>query len=79
VGELLANNEAYAVHWMTFWNDLLRNEYAGTGFITGGRKQVTAWLYPALLENKPYNTFVTELVAPDDTSKGFIDGIAWRG
>ena len=79
VGELLANNVAYAVHWMTFWNDLLRNEYAGTGFITGGRKQVTAWLYPALLENKPYNTFVTELVAPDDTSKGFIDGIAWRG
>ncbi len=79
VGDLLENNEAYAVHWMTFWNDLLRNEYAGTGFITGGRKQVTAWLYPVLLENKPYNTFVTELVAPDDTSKGFIDGIAWRG
>jgi hypothetical protein len=79
VDELLANKEAYAVHWMTFWNDLLRNEYAGTGFITGGRKQVTAWLYPALLENKPYNTFVTELVAPDKNSAGFIDGIEWRG
>lgn len=79
VDELLANNEAYAVHWMTFWNDLLRNEYAGTGFITGGRKQVTAWLYPALLENKPYNTFVTELVAPVANSAGFIDGIEWRG
>jgi hypothetical protein len=79
VDELLANQEAYAVHWMTFWNDLLRNEYAGTGFITGGRKQVTAWLYPALLENKPYNAFVTELVAPDEKSKGFIDGIEWRG
>jgi hypothetical protein len=79
VDELLANKEAYAVHWMTFWNDLLRNEYAGTGFITGGRKQVTAWLYPALLENKPYNTFVTELVAPVANSAGFIDGIEWRG
>jgi hypothetical protein len=79
VDELLANKEAYAVHWMTFWNDLLRNEYAGTGFITGGRKQITAWLYPALLENKPYNTFVTELVAPSANSTGFIDGIEWRG
>ena len=79
VDELLANKEAYAVHWMTFWNDLLRNEYAGTGFITGGRKQVTAWLYPALLENKTYNTFVTELVSPDKNSAGFIDGIEWRG
>ncbi len=79
VDELLANKEAYAVHWMTFWNDLLRNEYAGTGFITGGRKQVTAWLYPSLLENKPYNTFVTELVAPVANSAGFIDGIEWRG
>ncbi|MFN6269043.1 MAG: PSD1 and planctomycete cytochrome C domain-containing protein [Akkermansiaceae bacterium] len=79
VDELLANKEAYAVHWMTFWNDLLRNEYAGTGFITGGRKQVTAWLYPSLLENKPYNQFVTELVSPDANSAGFINGIEWRG
>jgi hypothetical protein len=79
VDELLANKEAYAVHWMTFWNDLLRNEYAGTGFITGGRKQVTAWLYPSLLENKPYNQFVSELVSPDANSAGFINGIEWRG
>lgn len=80
VDELLANKEAYAAHWMTFWNDLLRNEYAGTGFITGGRKQITAWLYPSLLENKPYNQFVTELVAPAaKDSAGFIDGIEWRG
>lgn len=79
VDQLLADKEGYATHWMTFWNDLLRNEYAGTGFITGGRKQITEWLYPSLLENKPYNTFVKELVAPNDTSKGFIDGIVWRG
>ena len=43
--ELLADDVAYAEHWLTFWNDLLRNDYAGTGFITGGRKQITKWLY----------------------------------
>ena len=35
----------YAEHWLTFWNDLLRNDYRGTGYIDGGRKQITAWLY----------------------------------
>ena len=79
VDELLADDEGYAVHWMTFWNDLLRNEYDGTGFITGGRKQITSWLYPALIENKPFDEFVRELVSPDDSSKGFIEGIEWRG
>jgi len=76
---LLADDRAYAEHWMTFWNDLLRNEYAGTGFITGGRKQITSWLYPALLKNKPFDEFVRELVAPGEDSRGFIEGIEWRG
>lgn len=79
VDRLLADDQAYAEHWMTFWNDLLRNEYAGTGFITGGRKQITSWLYPALLENKPFDEFVRELVAPGKESRGFIEGIEWRG
>src|SRR5262245_7689129 len=26
VDRLLADNQAYAEHWMTFWNDLLRND-----------------------------------------------------
>ncbi len=65
---------------MTFWNDLLRNDYDGTGFITGGRKQISGWLYEALVNNKPYNQFVRELIAPPtDESRGFIDGIKWRG
>ncbi len=76
---LLADDQGYAEHWMTFWNDLLRNDYGGTGYITGGRKQITEWLYPALLKNKPYNEFVSELVAPTEESRGFIDGITWRG
>ncbi len=73
-------NIAYAEHWLTFWNDLLRNDYAGTGFITRGRKQISKWLYPALVENKPYDQFVRELIAPPtQESVGFIEGITWRG
>src|SRR3954447_5451459 len=37
VDELLANKQAYAEHWLSFWNDLLRNDYQGTGYIDGGR------------------------------------------
>lgn len=80
IDSLLADDEAYAEHWLTFWNDLLRNDYGGTGFITGGRKQISGWLYSALLNNKPYDKFVQELIAPpNDESSGFIDGIKWRG
>lgn len=79
IGELLGNVPAYAEHWLTFWNDLLRNDYAGTGYIDGGRKQISAWLYQALSENKPYDQFVRELVAPNAESEGFGRGIKWRG
>src|SRR5437660_1606879 len=81
VARLLADREAYAAHWLTFWNDLLRNAYHGTGFIDGGRKQITGWLYAALYENKPYDRFVHELVSPTDRSgsEGFTYGIKWRG
>ena len=79
VKQLLAEDTAYAEHWLTFWNDLLRNDYSGTGFITGGRKQITPWLYQALTENKPYDRMVSELVAPNGESDGFAMGIRWRG
>jgi len=79
IDELLANKPAYAEHWLSFWNDLLRNDYQGTGYIDGGRKQITAWLYRALAENKPYDEFVRELIAPTAESEGFIRGIKWRG
>ena len=69
----------YADHWLTFWNDLLRNDYKGTGYIDGGRKQITGWLYTALLTNKPYDQFVAELVNPTPASEGFTKGIIWRG
>ena len=79
IDTLLANRVAYADHWLTFWNDLLRNDYAGTGYIDGGRKQITKWLYAALIDNMPYDQFVRELVSPSPESEGFINGIKWRG
>ncbi|WP_231742281.1 DUF1549 domain-containing protein [Stieleria varia] len=80
IDDLLSRRIEYADHWLTFFNDLLRNDYSGTGFITGGRKQVTEWLYSALLANKPFDEMTRELVAPPTAaSQGFIDGIKWRG
>ena len=79
VRQLLADDLNYADHWLSFWNDLLRNDYKGTGYIDGGRKQITNWLYAALLTNKPYNEFVAELVNPVPASEGFTKGIIWRG
>lgn len=79
IEQLLSNRTAYAQHWMTFWNDLLRNDYQGTGYVDGGRKEIGAWLYRSLLENKPYDQFARELVAPSNESQGFINGIKWRG
>jgi uncharacterized membrane protein/mono/diheme cytochrome c family protein len=79
VRKLLDNKEAYTQHWLTFWNDNLRNDYSGTGFITNGRYQITDWLYTSLLYNKPYDIFAKELLNPSEKSKGFISGIAWRG
>ncbi|MEW4486774.1 DUF1549 domain-containing protein [Thalassoglobus sp. JC818] len=80
VNELLNRRIDYADHWLTFWNDLLRNDYTGTGFITGGRKQISGWLYQALVENLPFDQFTRKLISPEsDVSRGFIDGIKWRG
>lgn len=79
VERLLADNQRYAEHWLTFWNDLLRNDYQGTGYIDGGRKQITGWLHASLAENKPFDRFVAELVNPTEENEGFVKGIVWRG
>ena len=79
VKKLLAEDRSYTDHWLAFWNDALRNEYKGTGYIDGGRKQITAWLYKSLLENKPYDKFTRELISPNADSEGFAKGIKWRG
>jgi mono/diheme cytochrome c family protein len=79
VTKLLNRDEPYAEHWMSFWNDLLRNDYKGTGYIDGGRKQITVWLYNALKENMPFDQFTRELATGANGSEGFIKGIVWRG
>ena len=79
VQRLLADNQRYADHMMSFWNDALRNDYRGTGYIDGGRKQITPWLHSALATNMPFDRFVAKLVSPDEHSEGFTKGIVWRG
>ena len=79
VRRLLNEQRGYTEHWLTFWNDLLRNDYAGTGYIDGGRKQISGWLYSSLVANKPYDQFVRELISPMPDAEGFIKGIQWRG
>jgi hypothetical protein len=79
VDRLLADRQQYAAHWFSFWNDALRNDYQGTGYIDGGRQQISAWLFTSLGENKPYDQFVRELITAAPGAEGFIKGIVWRG
>lgn len=79
IERLLSDRRAYADHWISFWNDLLRNDYRGTGYIDGGRRQISAWLYKSLVDNKPYDQFTRELISPTSESEGFTLGIKWRG
>jgi hypothetical protein len=82
VATLLADSQKYAEHWMSFWNDLLRND-EGTSYHseTASRKTITPWLYPALKANLPYDQFVTKLLNPavPDDPEGFLIGVNWRG
>jgi mono/diheme cytochrome c family protein len=79
VERLLGENQNYAEHWLTFWNDMLRNDYKGTGYIDGGRKAITPWLYTALARNLRYDQFVAQLINPGAEAEGFANGILWRG
>ena len=79
IHHLLSREVAYADHWLTFWNDLLRNDYTGTGFITKGRTQITNWLYSSLRANMPYDQMTRELIDAKEDASGFINGIKWRG
>ncbi len=78
VDKLLADKEAFAEHWMTFWNDLLRNDEQTN--IDGLRKPVTAWLFASLSDNKPLDLMVAELLNPGKTGPdGYLKGVNWRG
>lgn len=82
VESLLADNQKYAENWISFWNDLLRND-EGVNYHseTASRKSISAWLLASLKSNLPYNQFVSKLlnpVAPGDPD-GFLIGVNWRG
>jgi hypothetical protein len=78
VEALLADGDAYAEHWMSFWNDLLRNDEQTN--IDGLRKPITPWLYASLRANKQLDLFVGELLNPGkDGPDGYLKGVNWRG
>ena len=82
VQRLLGDNRGYAENWISFWNDLLRNDEGVNYFSeTASRKSITPWLLSALRTNLPYDRFVAQLlhpVAPSDPA-GFLIGVNWRG
>ena len=79
---LLSDNQKYAEHWISFWNDLLRNEDGVTYYSeTAARKSISGWLLASLVANLPYDRFVTKLVNPQSPGDpdGFLVGVNWRG
>ena len=82
VKALLADGERYADHWMTFWNDLLRNDDGVSYFSErDGRKSITPWLLDTLRRNRPYDELVADLLNPSSPGDpaGFLVGVNWRG
>ncbi|HEX2726939.1 MAG TPA: DUF1549 domain-containing protein, partial [Beijerinckiaceae bacterium] len=79
IDRLLAERKPYAEHWISFWNDLLRND---EGVIYHGeRKSISTWLLGALEQNVPYDAMVRALLDPPAKTgpEGFLVGVTWRG
>src|SRR5262245_13452938 len=79
VDALLSDHRNYSEHWISFWNDLLRND---EGVVYHGERQtITTWLLKALEDNLPYNQFVSALLNPEkpDDPRGYLIGVNWRG
>ncbi len=82
VDKLLADNERYSENWISFWNDLLRND-EGVNYYseTAGRRSISDWLFASLKTNVHYDDMVKALLnprGPQDPS-GFLQGVNWRG
>lgn len=77
---LLGRRQAYAEHWMSFWNDLLRNE-DGVAFPGEKRTWITGWLIEALKSNMAYDGMVQSLLDPkgENAPVGFLAGVNWGG
>jgi hypothetical protein len=82
VSRLLADNQNYAENWISYWNDLLRNDEGVSYYSeTASRKSISDWLLAALKTNLPYNEFVRQLLNPARAAdpEGFLIGVNWRG
>ncbi|HEY7212086.1 MAG TPA: DUF1549 domain-containing protein [Bryobacteraceae bacterium] len=79
VDALLSDRTMYAQNWISWWNDLLRNDTGVT--YQGERKSITPWLLAALEQNTPYDQMVSALVNPVKSTDpdGFLIGVNWRG
>lgn len=79
VDDLLANRKNYSEHWISYWNDLLRND-EGVNY-AGARQSISEWLLKALEENLPYDQFVSALLNPKTAQDpaGYLIGVNWRG
>ncbi len=79
IDTLLADPKRYAHHWISFWNDHLRNDEGVVYY--GDRRSITPWLRPALETNLPYDKFVQALLNPAAKTgpEGFLIGVNWRG
>jgi len=79
IDTLLANREMFAGHWMSFWNDLLRNDLRAYHGDTA--KSYTPWLLTAVRGNMPYDEMIRQLIHPvgPDAPAGFLVGVNWRG
>ncbi len=79
VDTLLADERRYTSNWISWWNDLLRNDIGVV--YHGERKSITGWLDRALRENLNYRDMVRELLNPigADSPEGFLIGVNWRG
>ncbi len=82
VEKLLSDDQLYAENWISFWNDLLRND-EGVNYYseTASRKSISEWLFTSLKENLHYDEMVKHLLNPRGTSDpdGFLQGVNWRG
>jgi hypothetical protein len=79
---LLTDNTKYAENWISYWNDLLRNDEGVVYYSeTANRKTITPWLLNALETNKPYDQWIVELLSPakETDPDGFLIGVNWRG
>lgn len=79
VAKLLSDSQMYAGNWISWWNDLLRND-TGVNY-QGERKSITDWLVAALKSDMPYDRMISALVNPisKDDPEGFLIGVNWRG